>query len=84
MRGAICCICGARVLDRLWCCRRCQRKYSLDGLATWPEWARFLRTEEERRRRRRDHPIQVIALADLDAASARVIEREWHGDADEL
>ncbi len=83
MLGAVCCICGTSVTDNCWCCAACSREYSLNGYATWPEWAKFLRQDEQKRRRRRDHRVQVVALSDLGSEQAGVLERQWYGDAED-
>lgn len=83
MPGAVCCICGKPITDRFWSCETCAKNYRLDGLATWPQWARFLRTEEERRRHRRDAPIQVLALSDLNSEEAGELERDWYSERED-
>ncbi len=83
MSGAVCCICGARITERFWCCEHCAREHSLNGLATWPEWAKFLQCDEKRRRQRRDARVQVIALSDLSTEEAGELEREWYGERED-
>jgi hypothetical protein len=81
--GAVCCICGARITESFWCCAKCRQEHSLNGYATWPEWARFLKQDEERRRCRRDHPVQVYSLSDLTTEEAGELEREWYGERED-
>ena len=83
MPGAVCCICGRTITNNCWCCAACSQEYSLNGFASWPEWARFLKRDEEKRRCQRDHHVQVVPLADLDAGMAGQIEREWYGDTED-
>jgi hypothetical protein len=81
--GAVCCVCGKRITDRFWCCEHCAREHGLNGLATWPEWAKFLQCDEKRRRQRRDARVQVIALSDLSTEVAGELERQWYGERED-
>ena len=83
MSRAVCCICGACVTESFWCCAKCAKEHTLNGYATWPEWAKFLKQEEERRRYRRDSAYGEIALSDLHAETARDIERQWYGECND-
>ncbi len=83
MAGAVCCVCGRAVTAFAWCCADCAQEYHLNGYATWPEWAKFLKKDEERRRYRRDSAYGEIALSDLHAETARDIERQWYGECND-
>ena len=46
-----CCICGRRLRTMHWICAPCKREHAIaNQYPHWPEWARFLRIQEERRR----------------------------------
>lgn len=48
-----CCICDRPLSTSAWVCLRCEREHGLGlPLTKWPEWAAYLRTEEQRRRER--------------------------------
>jgi len=49
--AAQCCICERNLDGTDWLCHECAEKYELNGsLTQWPEWARFMKQQEENRR----------------------------------
>lgn len=84
MGRAECCICGNNITETFWACETCERAYGLNRpFPEWPEWARYLKREEERRRARRDHEIQIIPVSLLGRAERMEVDRLLYGEADD-
>lgn len=71
-----CMICGRRI-SQGWVCLRCEAAYPAlkEPFRTWPEWARYMKAEEERRRRRMPYVVQEITASDMEA-----VDRLLYGD----
>jgi len=60
-----CCVCGCTVNGTTWLCHYCARTYSLQGrVSTWPDWARFLLSDEQRQRRADDRDAAMLCDSD--------------------
>ena len=69
-----CCICECNLNGTSWLCSYCVKEYGLDGsVGDWPEWARFMRQEEENRRHteRRDR-INIVSIEECAEAEMLV------------
>ena len=61
MRYSRCAICGRTITCRFWVCAKCEKEYGLNGArSTWPEWAQYLATEEQKARRPCRQIIDVV------------------------
>ena len=67
--SAECMICGKPISTRFFACETCERAYPdlKRPFAEWPDWARYLKREEQRRRFRATHEVQEISASDLPA-----------------
>lgn len=56
---------------------RCEAAYPelKEPFRTWPEWARYMKAEEEKRRRHAPYEVQTITASDLAA-----VDRLLYGD----
>ena len=72
-----CMICGNRVSGGYWACARCESAYPDLRLpkSEWPDWARYLRNEEQTRRRRLLQGVVEITASDMAS-----VDRLLYGD----
>jgi hypothetical protein len=75
-----CAICGDRITAEFWFCADCEARYGLGGpIATWPDWARYLKREHEAARiGERDD----LANLDDSAEAACVYDRLCYGESE--